>query len=84
MPLLRAVRNLMNPKYLRPILLWWWHLSIIHLAYPPDIIHIKRKVRSRRVILCKENPMLRHVTGRVRIARCQVIRPKIVLFLRRI
>jgi hypothetical protein len=60
----------MNPRYLCPILLWWLHPSIIRLAYPPDIIHVKRKVRTRRIILGKENPMLHHVTGRVGIARC--------------
>jgi hypothetical protein len=84
MLLLRATRNLINPKHLHPILLWWLHLSIIRLAYLPDIIHIKREVRSRRIILGKENPMLCHVIGRVGITKCPVIGPKIVLFVRRI
>jgi hypothetical protein len=44
----------------------------------------QKKGRSRRIILGKENPMLRHVTGHVGIAKCSVIGPKIVLFLRRI
>jgi hypothetical protein len=71
----------MNPKHIRSILLWWLHHSIIHWVYPPDIIHIKRKVRSRRIILGKKNPMLCHVTGRVGIAKCPIIGPKMVLFL---
>jgi hypothetical protein len=53
------------------------------LEYLPDIIHIKRKVRPRRIILGKESLMLCQVTGHVGIARCQVIGLKIVLFLRR-
>jgi hypothetical protein len=58
MLLLRVMRNLMNPKHLRPILLWWLHLSIIRWAYQPDIIHIRKRVRSRGAVLRKES--LRH------------------------
>jgi hypothetical protein len=70
MLLLRTMRNLMNPKHLRPILLWWLHLNIIHRAYPPDIIHIRKRVRSRGAVLRKESLRHRQVTGHVGIVRC--------------
>jgi hypothetical protein len=69
--------------HLRPILLWWLHLSIIRLTYLPDIIHIRNRIRSRGAVLSKESLRHRQVTGRVGIARCQVIGPKIVLSRRR-
>jgi hypothetical protein len=50
----------------------------------PDIVHIRKRVRSRRAILRKENIMFHQVTDRVGTAIHQVIGPKIVLILRRI